>query len=168
MSVSELGSALVTHFPQRRRAPDRRMSREPAPLGDLASAAPSSPPAPAPLAQDPAFLAPVFRPDLSQLATLAEARPPCEAPASPCADPKVHAYLHKLVAAIREGDLDQARAVVEALETEIPVESGAGRHSRWRGVDANGAPAGRAALLCPVDAVYETLAQFLVTDGPTS
>jgi hypothetical protein len=167
MSVSELGSALVTPFDPRRRAPDRRTPREPPPRREPESAAASLGPAPSPSAQDPAFLAPVFRPDLSQLATLGEARLPSSA--SPPSDPEVYAHFDKLVAAIRAGDLVLARAVVEALETEMLVERSAGRASRWLGDDVRTAPARRPAPpRHAVDAVYETLAHYLVTDGLTS
>ena len=158
MSVLELGSALVMPFDPRRRAPDRPPSREPPPRR-----APESVAAPPPTAPRPPFLAPVFRPDLSQLASYPEPPPPA---APPGPDPEVYALLDRLVAAIRAGDLMGARAIVETLETQMLVERSAGRVSP----PARPAELVRPAppLLRAVDAVYETLAHYLVTDGLTS
>jgi hypothetical protein len=159
MSVSELGSSLVTPYDPRRRAPDRGAHRDSPPnLTPEAAAAPSA------LAPHPGF-GPVFLPDLSQLAALGETWPVSERPALPPADVGIFAHLKKLVAAIREGDLALARAVVHALETEMLVERSAGRSSRSLDDDA---PSARRPSPSHVDSAYETLANYLATDGLTT
>ena len=163
MSVSELGSALVTPFDPRRRAPDRRTSRAPPPRPEPEPAA-----APPPPARATPFLAPVFRPDLSQLTIVQE--PPLPAsPVSQPPDPEIYALLDRLVLAIREGDLARARAVVETLETEMLVERSARRGfpSPAPGESVRPASPRAPALSRAIDAVYETLAHYLGADGPT-
>ena len=156
MSALEVGSAMVTPFDPRRRAPERRTSREPPPRLE-----PETATAPPPPVFVPPFLTPIFRPDLSQLAVLQEPPSPVT-PVSPALDPEVYAFLDRLVAAIREGDLARARAVVETLETEMLVE-----RSARRGIPAPraGEFARPASSRATVDAVYETLAHYLVTEG---
>jgi hypothetical protein len=159
MPVSELSPAYVAPYDPRRRAAERRPPREPPPRPD-----PFLAPAPAP---DPGFLAPVFRPDLSQLAHISEPAPP--QPAAEFDD-----VLGQLVTAVREGDLGRARAALDALETEMLVERSAGEANALRRIGAHERMAAATERLAPVaasthaaDDAYETLAHYLDADGLT-
>ena len=101
--------------------------------------------------------------------TIADEPPLPASPVSPAPDPEIYALLDRLVRAIREGDLARARAVVETLETEMLVERSARRgfSSPGPGEAAHPASPRGPALSRAVDAVYETLAHYLGTDGLT-
>lgn len=159
MPVSELGSSLVTPFDPRRRAPERRSPREPLAQRPPEEAA-VTPPSP-----EPVFLAPVVVPDLSRLTTLHDPPPDLQGPR---AEANFYAHLNRLVAAIRDGDLARARALVETLETEMLVERSAGQAPALRRGGEGVRPARGAAPPQAVEAIYETLAHYLVTDAMTS
>jgi len=157
MALTELSPAYVTPYDPRRRAPERRPPRDPSPRYDPPAAPPPS---------DAALLAPVFRPDLSQLAVSVESPPP-----GPPVD--FDNTLGQLVLAVREGDLSRARAALDALETEMLVERSAGntQESGWlRAPERLACVTSRLSAVAPpthaADAAYETLAHYLNADGP--
>jgi len=163
MPVTELRPAFVSPFDPRRRASQRRPSREP--LARIEAEAPAAPDAP-----DPGLFAPLFRPDLSQIPAAFE--PSSASESAPAVD--FDDALDQLVSAARDGDLGRARAAFEALETEMLVARSAGRHEAPQ-PRANEPAIVALDRLAPLaisphaaDDVYETLAHYLDADGLTS